>query len=93
MKQRSSLLSVVVISTILLVLHQDYWLWTNESLVFGFLPLGLFWHLCISLAAVVCWAVVSHFYWPFESDQFASNLNEEHAVHSETEVSNKESRS
>ena len=38
---------------VLLVLHQDYWQWDNATLVFGFLPHTLFYHLGISLAAAV----------------------------------------
>ena len=26
----------------LLIAHQDYWNWTDRSLVFGFMPIGLF---------------------------------------------------
>lgn len=91
MKQRSSLVPVVVISMVLLVLHQDYWLWTNPTLVFGFLPIGLFWHLCISLAAVLGWAVVTHFYWPFDSEHFASNIDDKSSLEADPQETNKES--
>ena len=36
--------------------------------------MGLFWHLGVSLAAVASWAFVTHYYWPFEKDEVASNL-------------------
>ncbi|MGC6446686.1 MAG: DUF3311 domain-containing protein [Rubripirellula sp.] len=74
MNRKSTLVPVVVVSGILLILHQDYWLWTNKNLVFGFIPMGLFWHLGVSLAAVASWAFVTHYYWPFEKDEVASNL-------------------
>ena len=36
---------------LLVVLHQDLWNWHDDTLVFGFLPMGLFYHACISVAA------------------------------------------
>ena len=51
---------------VLLVLHQDYWQWDNATLVFGFLPHTLFYHLGISLAAAVLWALATKFCWSEE---------------------------
>ena len=49
----------------LYLLHQDYWFWDSaRPLVFGFLPIGLFYHAVYSLAvAVLMWALV-HYAWP-----------------------------
>jgi hypothetical protein len=49
----------------LYVLHQDVWFWrTAQPLVFGFLPVGLFYHACFSVAAAaVMWLLVAHA-WP-----------------------------
>mgnify|MGYP003579734822 CR=1 FL=1 len=49
----------------LYVLHQDIWFWrTARPLVFGVLPLGLFYHGCFSVAAsLLMWALVK-FAWP-----------------------------
>ena len=59
MKKLMPLLVLVVI-----LLHQDFWLWTNRTLVFGFLPIGLAYHVCYSiLASLTMWALV-HFVWP-----------------------------
>ena len=33
------------------VIHQDVWWWDNNSLVFGFMPLGLFYHALFSCMA------------------------------------------
>ena len=38
---------------LLLVLHQDNWLWNDGTLVFGFMPIGLLYHAGISMAASV----------------------------------------
>lgn len=64
---RSGPLVIAVLATLLLILHQDYWFWTNRTLVFGILPIGLFWHICISLAAVLTWALATRIAWPFDS--------------------------
>jgi hypothetical protein len=47
------------------LLHQDVWFWrTATPLVFGFLPVGLFYHLCYSVgASLLMWLLVT-FAWP-----------------------------
>ena len=49
----------------LYVLHQDIWFWrTARPLVFGVIPVGLFYHGCFSAAAsLLMWALVK-FAWP-----------------------------
>lgn len=49
---------------ILLVAHQDYWNWDNANLWFGFLPVGLGYHIGISLAAALLWIVAVTWAWP-----------------------------
>ena len=44
---------IALLVLMLLVLHQDNWFWEDGTLVFGFLPIGLFYHACISLAAAL----------------------------------------
>jgi len=51
---------------LLVVLHQDNWNWDNDTLVFGFMPLGLFYHACLSIAASVTWFLATKFIWPSE---------------------------
>ncbi|MCA8997855.1 MAG: DUF3311 domain-containing protein [Planctomycetaceae bacterium] len=54
---------------LLLILHQDNWFWTDDTLVFGFMPIGLFWHACISIGATLTWALATVIAWPIhESD-------------------------
>ena len=49
---------------VLLVLHQDSWLWTDKYLVFGFLPIGLAYHAGYTvLAAITLW-VFTRTIWP-----------------------------
>ncbi len=51
---------------LLLILHQDNWFWENKTLVFGFLPIGLFWHACLSLAAAATWFLATKIAWPVD---------------------------
>lgn len=61
------LLTTVVV--VVLVIHQDFWLWTNKTLVFGFLPIGLAYHaLYTLLAAFTMWLLV-RFAWPKEIEE------------------------
>lgn len=47
------------------VLHQDVWFWrTPHPLVFGFLPIGLFYHACFSIAAALLMWVLVKYAWP-----------------------------
>ncbi|MFY9556495.1 MAG: hypothetical protein WAV20_16080 [Blastocatellia bacterium] len=56
---------LVIIVGALYVLHQDYWFWRSTNpLVFGFLPIGLFYHACYTIAiALVMWLMVKQA-WP-----------------------------
>lgn len=49
---------------LLMILHQDYWYWEDKTLVFGFLPIGLFYQACISIAASVTWLLATKHCWP-----------------------------
>ena len=47
------------------LLHQDFWFWdAARPLVFGFLPVGLFYHAVHSLAAAALMAALVRFAWP-----------------------------
>ena len=53
----------------MVVLHQDFWLWSNAYLVFGILPIGLAYHAAYSvLAACLMWLLI-RFAWPAELEQ------------------------
>jgi len=49
---------------VLVALHHDFWFWDDPSLVAGWLPIGLVWHLGLSIAAVAFWAFVVKAAWP-----------------------------
>ncbi|WP_145262737.1 DUF3311 domain-containing protein [Calycomorphotria hydatis] len=49
---------------LLIILHQDVWFWNDATLVLGFIPVGLFYHACISVAAGFTWFLATKFAWP-----------------------------
>jgi hypothetical protein len=58
---------------LLLILHQDNWLWENTTLVFGFMPIGLLYHAGISMVAAFTWFLATQFAWPeFASEEAAA---------------------
>lgn len=54
---------------LLYLLHQDFWFWREaRPLVFGFLPIGLFYHAAFTLASsAVLWFLVSSA-WPSQME-------------------------
>ena len=38
---------------VLALLHQDFWFWDDPTLVFDFMPVGLFYHALYSIAASI----------------------------------------
>lgn len=49
---------------LLVILHQDVWLWDNDTLVAGFMPITLLYHACISLGAGITWFLATKYAWP-----------------------------
>lgn len=54
---------------LLIILHQDFWLWEDTHLVFGFMPVTLMYHVSISIAAAVVWFLAINFCWPDELEE------------------------
>jgi hypothetical protein len=63
---------VAVLAAALFVLHQDFWWWDNRTLVFGFLPIGLFYHAMFSLSAGLLWALANKVAWPEHIEEWAA---------------------
>ena len=60
---KNALLAAAVV--LLYALHQDIWFWREaRPLVFGFLPIGLFYHAVYTLAASLLFAVLVKLAWP-----------------------------
>jgi hypothetical protein len=65
---KRSLFTTLIIA--LYLLHQDFWFWrAARPFVFGGLPIGLFYHVCYTLAiALLMWLLVKHG-WPAQLEQ------------------------
>ena len=62
---------------LLAIIHQDFWWWNNKTLVFGFMPLGLFYHALFSCMAAGVWAMAIKWAWPSEIQERAEKLVEQ----------------
>ena len=61
MKRAALVLAVLTVY----LLHQDIWFWrTARPLVFGFVPIGLFYHACDSVLAAGLMALLVRYAWP-----------------------------
>jgi hypothetical protein len=60
---KQSLFVIAILA--LYLLHQDFWFWRAAApLVLGFLPVGLFYHVCYTLViSALMWALVKYA-WP-----------------------------
>lgn len=60
--KRALLIFIVIV---FYILHQDFWNWREAApLVFGFLPIGLFYHICYTVAvSLMLWLLVKYA-WP-----------------------------
>ncbi|MDA1017952.1 MAG: DUF3311 domain-containing protein, partial [Planctomycetota bacterium] len=52
---------------LLVVLHHDFWFWDDGTLVGGLLPIGLLYHMGISVAAAIAWLLATKYAWPLDS--------------------------
>ncbi len=52
---------------VLIALHQDFWFWTDKTLVFGWLPIGLAYHAGYAVAAALTMALLVKATWPKEA--------------------------
>jgi hypothetical protein len=58
-----SILLVVAVAA-LYILHQDVWFWRSSYLVWGFIPIGLFYQGCFSIAAALLMWLLVAYAWP-----------------------------
>jgi len=63
--------AVWIIFALLFVLHQDFWLWNDRTLVMGFMPIGLAYHALFSIAAASLWLAAVKFAWPTDLERWA----------------------
>ncbi|MDG2389374.1 MAG: DUF3311 domain-containing protein [Planctomycetaceae bacterium] len=77
LKLKQGRLIIAGLVILLIILHQDNWNWNNSNLVFGFIPVTLFYHMCISFSASVIWFMATRIAWPDDvEDEALSELSE-----------------
>jgi hypothetical protein len=65
--------TLVLLVIILYVLHQDVWFWRQaRPLIFGFMPVGLFYHVCYTMAVSLSLWLLVRYAWPHHLDDGAS---------------------
>lgn len=65
---------------LLVILHHDFWFWDDPTLVAGWFPIGLLYHVGLSLVAAGFWFVVVKCAWPTAlADASATVAGEESA--------------
>jgi hypothetical protein len=74
MTKRKLIYFVIIV---LALVHQDFWLWDDPTLLFGFLPVGLAYHAFYSLVAVLVWLLALKYAWPADIEAFAEGDSEQ----------------
>jgi hypothetical protein len=76
-----SILLVIAVAA-LYILHQDIWFWRSSHLIFGFIPIGLFYHGVFSVAAALLMWLLVTFAWPshLESEVEQTKSREDEAA-------------
>ena len=71
-RSTGTLVLLTLAALIVLVLRHDYWNWnTPHPLLFGFLPVGLWWQALVSLLACALMWLMVRFAWPQELEDAA----------------------
>ena len=68
---------VYALIALLAIIHQDFWWWDNKTLVFGFMPLGPFYHALFSCMAAGVWALAIKWAWPSDIEEWAESADEQ----------------
>lgn len=67
-------LSAAILTGVFYALHQDLWFWHQaRPLVFGVLPIGLFYHAAFTVATSLLLVVLIRLLWPASLDPDASD--------------------
>ena len=70
-------LVVWLLFLLMFLLHQDFWWWDDAGLVFGFMPIGLFYHAGFSVACAILGWLAIKFAWPTYLEEFAEGHSEQ----------------
>jgi hypothetical protein len=56
---------------VLFLLHQDFWFWDDATLVLGFMPVGLLYHVLYTFAASALMFALTRLAWPTHLEEEA----------------------
>jgi len=72
---------LIIAVTALYLLHQDLWFWrASRPLILGFLPIGLFYHVCYTLViSVLMWMLIKHA-WPSHLEEVGQEATNPQSV-------------
>jgi hypothetical protein len=65
-----------VLFWVLFLLHHDFWWWSDPTVLFGFLPIGMAWHVGFSVATAMFWLMALRYAWPSEIEHWAEQPDE-----------------
>lgn len=66
---------MAVIVIIVALLHHDFWFWDDQTLVMGFMPIGLMYHMFFSIASAALWAITMKIAWPTHIEEWADEFD------------------
>jgi hypothetical protein len=70
---------LVIAVLLVYILHQDIWFWnTAKPFFFGFMPIGLFYHVCFSLVASVIMCLLVKHCWPEYLEKEVDDIEHNH---------------
>lgn len=58
---------------LLVIAHHDFWFWDDPSLSYGWLPIGLLYHISLSMIAAGFWQFAVKSAWPVGLDEVSSS--------------------
>lgn len=68
---------LIVAVVIYAIAHQDFWYWDSDTILFGFMPIGLAYHALYSIAAATLWACAVKWAWPSDIEKWADEGGED----------------
>jgi hypothetical protein len=57
-----------LILLVLVAAHHDFWFWNDSTLLGGWLPIGLGYHIALSIVAAVFWLFTVKTAWPVDDE-------------------------
>lgn len=66
---------MAAVTIVFALLHHDFWFWNDQTLVMGFMPIGLLYHMLFSIGSAVLWATTMKIAWPTHIEEWADEFD------------------